>query len=148
MEELRRPVHIRWADLDANFHLRHSCYYDMAAQLRLEVLGEHGITLRTMQEQGFGPILFREECVFKREIRYADKITLDLKLRRLRKDHARWSFHHEFVRDDGTLCAVLMVDGAWMDTRLRKLAAPPVIAEEAMAILPRTDDFELVERPA
>lgn len=142
MADLSRPIHVRWSDLDPNFHLRHSCYYDMAAQLRVEALDTHGVTLKAMQEGGFGPILFREECVFKREIRYADRITLDMKLSRLRKDHARWSFRHAFIRDDGTLCAVLSVDGAWMDTRLRKLAPPPAIADEAMAALPRTDDFE------
>ena len=144
MSDIARPIQIRWSDLDPNFHLRHSCYYDMAAQLRVEVLGMYGVTLKAMQEGGFGPILFREECVFKREIRYADRITLDVKLSRLRQDRSRWSFHHTFVRDDGTLCATLTVDGAWMDTRLRKLAPPPPITDEVMAAFPRTDDFAWV----
>jgi acyl-CoA thioester hydrolase len=34
------------------------------------------------------------------------------------------------------------VDGAWMDTKLRKLASPtPEIAIEALSIFPKSDDF-------
>jgi acyl-CoA thioester hydrolase len=141
MPTFEGPLHIRWADIDANFHLRHSCYYDFAAQMRLDVLEQFGITLRMMQEHGFGPILFREECVFKREIRLGDAITIDLRLKATREDRSRWSFRHHLTRNDGTLCAVLNVDGAWMDTRQRKLTAPPAVAIEALDQLPRTEDF-------
>lgn len=133
---------IRWADIDPNFHLRHSCYYDFGAQFRMQVLEQLGITMRSMQEGGFGPVLFREECVFKREIRFQDRITIDVELIAAREDRSRWSFRHRFLRDDGTLCAILTVDGAWMDTRLRKLAPPPASAIAGMEQVPRSEDFK------
>jgi acyl-CoA thioester hydrolase len=37
-------------------------YYDFA-QHRIEILESLGLTMSVMQTQGFGPILFREECV-------------------------------------------------------------------------------------
>lgn len=139
--QFQRMISLRWADIDPNFHLRHSCYYDFGAQFRMQVLEELGITLQVMQHEGFGPILFREECVFKREIRFQDVITIDVELCAAREDRSRWSFRHRFTRADGTLCAVLTVDGAWMDTRLRKLAVPPALAIEGIDKLPRSEDF-------
>jgi len=137
----KTPLHLRWADIDANFHLRHSVYYDVCAQQRMEALGKVGITLRTMQEQHFGPVLFREECTFRREIKLHDEVTIELKLRHLSKDHSRFSFVHTFTKADGTYCATLIIEGAWMDTRLRKLTTPPQLAGEAMDHLPRAEDF-------
>jgi acyl-CoA thioester hydrolase len=134
-------ISLRWADIDANFHLRHSVFYDLCAQQRMEALTSMGITLRTMQEQHYGPIIFREECTFRREIKLDDDVSIDLRIRYLSKDHSRFSFAHVFTKADGTYCATLIVEGAWMDTRSRKLTAPPAVASEAMDHLPRTEDF-------
>lgn len=144
MSTFAREISIRWADIDPNFHVRHSCYYDYGAQFRMQVLEEIGITMTLMQQEGFGPVLFREEAVFKREIRFHDRITIDVELCGAREDRSRWSFRHRLVRADGTLCAVLTVEGAWMDTRLRKLAAPPALAIEALDKLPRSEDFRWI----
>jgi acyl-CoA thioester hydrolase len=83
--------------------------------------------------------------VFRREIRYTDKIFINLKLKKARKDFSRFSIQHEFMREDGVLCAVLTIDAAWMDTRARKLTVPGLLNTEIMAGAPKTDDFELVE---
>lgn len=32
MNEIKYPVHLRWADMDPNFHLRHDVYYALGAQ--------------------------------------------------------------------------------------------------------------------
>jgi acyl-CoA thioester hydrolase len=134
-------ISLRWADIDANFHLRHSVFYDLCAQQRMEALTSMGITLKTMQEQHYGPIIFREECTFRREIKLDDDVSIDLRIRYLSKDHSRFSFAHTFTKADGTYCATLIVEGAWMDTRLRKLIAPPALASDALHHLPRTEDF-------
>jgi len=61
MNEFNIPVELRWADLDPNFHVRHSVYYDYGAFCRIQFLAAHGITAQFMQIQQFGPIIFREE---------------------------------------------------------------------------------------
>ena len=144
MIEFSKPISIRWSDIDPNFHLRHSAYYDLGAQLRTDILDSLGITLSTMQENNFGPVLFREECVFAMEIRPSDKVTINMKLRRLKNDHSRFSVQHEFVKDDGTICATLVIDGAWMDTQARKLSPPPQMGIDAVNAFPKTKDFEQV----
>jgi acyl-CoA thioester hydrolase len=86
MSEFNRQIQIRWSDLDPNFHLRHSVYYDWGAFCRVEFLNEYGLTAEVMQHLHFGPILFKEECVFRKEIRLGDVVTMNLKLIRSRKD--------------------------------------------------------------
>lgn len=137
----RTRLHLRWADIDANFHLRHSVYYDVCAQQRMEALTAAGISLAVMKENHFGPVLFREECTFRREIKLEDEVYIDLELRHLSRDHGRFSFKHTFTKADGTYCATLIIEGAWIDTRLRKLTAPPTVAADALDHLPRTADF-------
>ena len=142
MNEFSRSLQLRWSDLDPNFHIRHSVYYDWGAFCRVEFLNEYGLTYQVMQELRFGPILFREECIFRREIRMGDDVKINLKILRARKDYSRWSIHHEILKTDGTLCAVLTVDGAWMDVSKRKLASPPSKVHEVFEQMPRDEKFE------
>jgi acyl-CoA thioester hydrolase len=74
MSHFSKPMQIRWADIDANRHLRHSVYYDYGATMRMNVLSEGGLTTKKLEELAMGPILFREEAIFKREILLEDKI--------------------------------------------------------------------------
>ena len=142
MKEFSRVIQLRWSDLDPNFHIRHSVYYDWGAFVRVEFLNEHGLTSKTMQELKFGPILFREECIFRREIRSGDEIKMNLQLIRSKKDFSRWSIQHQITKADGTLCASITVDGAWMDVVRRKLSSPPEKVHEVFDQMPRAEQFE------
>src|SRR5450432_3956549 len=113
METFIQPVQIRWSDLDPNFHLRHSVYYDWGALCRIEFLGKYGLTAELMQELHFGPIIFREECVFRREIRLGDPVFLTLELTKARKDYSRWTVQHIIMKNKETIAAILTIDGAW-----------------------------------
>nr|WP_315156371.1 thioesterase family protein [uncultured Flavobacterium sp.] len=141
MATFSKQLSFRWSDLDPNFHLRHSAYYDFGAQHRVELLEQLGVTLRVMQTEYIGPILFREECVFRKEIKLSDVIVMQTKMAKMKADASRWSIIHQFYNGD-TLCATITVDGAWMDTKLRKLAAPtPQLVVDALSVFPKSDDF-------
>jgi len=142
MKSFVKEVDIRWSDLDPNAHLRHSVYYDWGAYCRVEFLFAHGLTTGMMQQLQFGPILFREECVFKREIRLGDKVTIDLKLIKARKDYSRWTIEHSIIKNDGIISAVLTVDGAWLDTAKRKLAVPPQQVADVFSQMPVVENIE------
>jgi acyl-CoA thioester hydrolase len=94
-----KPLEIRWSDLDPNFHVRHSVYYDFGAFVRIAFLNEHGLTPAFMLKHQFGPILFREECVFKREIRMGEQLTMDVQLLKARPDHSRWTIQHRIMKN-------------------------------------------------
>ena len=141
MATFSKQLSFRWSDLDPNFHVRHSAYYDFGAQHRIEILEQLGLTLKVMQSQHFGPVLFREECIFKREIKISDVITMQTKMAKMKPDASRWAIEHDLYRGD-ELCAVITVEGAWMDTKLRKLANPtPQVVTDALNSFPKTADF-------
>lgn len=141
----KRPVVLRWADLDPNGHVRHSVYYDFGAAIRVDFLNAAGITLKFMEAHHFGPILFREEAIFRRELRHGDPLWINLLVSKARRDGSRFSFRHEIFREDGILCATINVDGAWIDTQHRKLTTPPAIAAKMLEDGPKTDNFQWLD---
>lgn len=136
-----KPVEIRWSDLDVNAHLRHSVYYDWGAYCRIQFLFEHGLSTTKMQELHTGPIIFREECIFKKEIRQGDAVTINLELTKARKDFSRFSMRHTIVKNTKMISAVINLDGSWMDTVKRKLTIPPDVIIKTYAAMPKSDDF-------
>ena len=142
MSEFNRIIQIRWSDMDPNFHLRHSVYYDWGAFCRMEFLTEFGLSAQVMQQLQFGPILFKEECIFRREIRFGDIVKMDLRLIRSKEDFSRWSIQHHITKNEGTLCAVLTVDGAWMNVQQRKLISPPEQVHEVFKKMPKDENFQ------
>lgn len=140
----KKRLDLRWSDIDPNFHLRHSVYYDFGAQMRTEVLNKIGLTLAVFAKEKVGPVLFKEECVFRKEIHFGDEIYMDFEIIGLSKDLERFAFRHRFMKADGTLCAVLTLNGAWMDTVKRKLTLPPEAIEIGLDVLPRSEDFEWI----
>lgn len=141
-----KKVDLRWADLDPNFHLRHSVYYDYGASCRIDFLETHGVTVQFMQQHYFGPIIFREECIFKREIRFGDNVTIDLKLLKARRDYSRWTVQHQLIKNDEILAAIITMDGAWIDVEKRKLTVPPMEAQKAFDSMPKSELFEWIEK--
>ncbi len=104
-------MQVRWSDLDPNFHLRHSVYYDWGAVCRLDFLNTFGLTSDVMIKLQFGPILLREECIFRREIRLVDNVTINLELLKSKRDYSRWTIHHTIMKNGDTVSAILTVDG-------------------------------------
>ena len=94
------------------------------------------------EELHIGPIAFREEAVFKREIKFEDKITVDLEVIKATPDFGRWSIRHQLFKDDGTLCAVLNLDGAWIDVVKRKLAVPDEYVRKIFDDFPKAPEFQ------
>jgi acyl-CoA thioester hydrolase len=142
MQPFIQEVQIRWSDIDANFHLRHSVYYDMGATCRIAFFGRQGLTTKSMQSLHIGPILFREECIFRKEIRLNDQVSINLELMKAKKDFSRWSIRHTIMKSQGIVSAILTVEGAWLDTTKRKLAAPPEELVKVFTEMPKGGGFE------
>ncbi|MBL7859193.1 MAG: thioesterase family protein [Cyclobacteriaceae bacterium] len=135
-------IQIRWADIDANRHLRHSAYYDYGAAVRMMFLSSHGLTTQKLEEFQIGPILFREEAIFRREIVLEDKIFIDVEMVKATPDLSRWSLRHNFLKEDGSRAALLNIDGAWIDMAKRKLTAPNEFIQKIFLEIPKATGFE------
>lgn len=145
MEKFSLPIQLRWVDMDANKHLRHSAYYDFGAMTRVAFLSGQGLSTEKLEEYQIGPILFREEAVFRREIRYEDSVVVELELIKSTRDFGRWSMRHNIYKNSDTLAAVITVDGAWIDMLKRKLATPTELIQEIFERFPKAPDFHWVE---
>lgn len=137
-------IQIRWADIDQNRHLRHSAYYDYGAMIRMKFFTENGLTTDKLEEWRIGPILFREEAVFRREIRLEDKITMDVELVKAKSDYSRWTLRHQLRKEDDSLAATITIDGAWIDMDKRKLAVPNEFIIDAFKHFPKAEDFQFI----
>ncbi|MBI1221104.1 MAG: thioesterase [Bacteroidetes bacterium] len=136
-----------WSMIDANMHLRHSAYADFAAQARLQVLESLGFDSAEMEKLRVGPILFREELLYYREIRPNDTVRVTCQLSKCRKDGSRWSFLQEIYRSDEVKACEIHVDGAWVDLDKRKLASLDAMWSERFLEMPKTPDFILEPIP-
>lgn len=137
----RKKIHVRWSDLDPNGHVRHSVYYDFAAQLRTELFIERGIKVQDMAAAGFGPVLFEEKASFRKELHFGDELYMTAALQAVREDYGRFAFVHEIWRED-TLCSTVEVFGAFIDLKARKLTLPPQSFIDKLSNLPRHADFK------
>ena len=147
MQSFSIPIQVRWSDIDQNRHLRHSAYYDYGATARIACFSQHGLTNLKFEELQIGPILFREEAIFKREIKFEDRITIDMIVNKATIDFARWSIRHQLFKEDGTLAAVLNLDGAWIDIAKRKLAIPDEYVRKIFDDFPKANDFQIITIP-
>jgi acyl-CoA thioester hydrolase len=144
MNTFQKNIEIRWADLDPNFHVLHSKYYDFAAYCRMAFMAEHGLTPAYFIKHHFGPIIFREECMFKREITFGDKVAANFKIDKVSADFRKWTLVCEIYKNAETLAAIVTVEGAWMDTIARKVVMPPDDCKNLFDKAPRTDDFKVM----
>jgi len=132
----------RWADFDPNNHMRHSAYTDYAAEARVRMFNEYGLNLTEFNKLNIGPILFREETIFRREIRLSEDISVEVFLKGISENGERFKFSHKIFKTEGSLAAEVEIYGAWLDLKTRKLTKPPKIVMEALKDIERTEDFE------
>jgi len=141
MENVFYEGQVIWAQIDANRHLRHSAYADLCAQARSNLLNQAGLSLDKFSTREIGPILFREELNYYREVKMDEFVKVTVELTRYNPVNSRFSFRHVIYKDNGTKCAVVNVDGAWMDLKLRKLTAVPDDWKVILSSLPRSVDY-------
>lgn len=132
---------VLWSQIDANQHMRHSAYADIAAQARLNMLNNVGLNPNTLLAAHTGPILFKEELFYLREIALGDQVRVTCEMYRSRADGSRWSIRHEIFRGDGIKAAIINVDGAWIDMEKRKLTTLPADLSALFAASPRSSDY-------
>jgi acyl-CoA thioester hydrolase len=144
MESFRHTIEVRWADCDANHHVRHSAYADFCTHARIEWLRAHGFGFDQFQAQAFGPVIFKESTEYLKEVKMSERIEIAIRIAALAEDGSRYRIRHDILKQDGKLAARHEISGAWMDLRARKLMLPPAALASLFGALDRTEDFEAV----
>ena len=142
--EFIKEFEVRWADVDANRHMRHTAYNDYATQLRVALVMGIGVGNEAIENYEIGSVLFHEDTYFYREVVLCEKIKIDLRIRAMSHDGERWQILHLIFKENGELAAKILVEGAWIDSKRRKLAPPPIALLDKFNELPKTEDFEFL----
>lgn len=132
----------RWADVDANRHLRNTVFSELATHTRFRLLQAHGFGQAAFESHRFGPVMFSEEVRYRREVLFGETMTVNVLFAGLSPDGSHWRVRQEVARADGKQAAVLTIDGAWIHLDTRKLVPPPPALLDILRRLPRTGDFE------
>lgn len=147
MENVFFEGKVLWSQIDSNNHLRHSAYADFGAQARIEILNKLGFDAKVFAKLNVGPILFREELIYLREIAPGDTVKVTCEMTSCRKDGSRYSFVQAIYRGDGIQAAQINIQGAWIDIEKRKLTGLPQEWADKFMHIPKTKDFVLEEVP-
>ena len=134
----------RWADFDPNNHMRHTAYNDYAAESRVRLFSAYGLSLRELNKLNIGPVLFKEETSFFREIVLGDNLTVEVLLKGVSELGERFKFLHKIYRGDGVLAAEIEIYAAWLDLSKRKLTTPPETVCQALNKLDKAENFEKI----
>lgn len=143
MDNIVLEAKVMWSQLDANMHLRHSAYADFAAQARLELMDKMQFGFNDLARLRIGPVLFREELQYLKEVRPNELLQVSCLLKSCREDGSRWSFLQKVYRENEEVAAIIHADGAWIDLDKRKLRGLPEEAMELFLQIPKTPDFVL-----
>lgn len=132
----------KWSDFDPNRHMRHTAYNDYAAEVRVRYFKDQGVSIEGFAKENLGPILFKEETTFIKEIHIGEDISVDIQLKAVSKNLERWKIEHQVFNEAGKLSAVINVYGAWIDLTKRKLTKPSDKFKDLFSALDKTSDFE------
>ncbi len=143
LQPFESSFEVRWSDLDANMHVRHSVFADYCATTRLQCLAAFGFAMKDFAANHVGPVLFKETLTYLKEIPPDVKVRVTMKNAGASADGRKWKIRHELFRSsDNARSAIVEVEGAWMDTRLRKISPPPAALKDAFESVERSEDYQ------
>lgn len=135
---------IRWADLDANRHVRNTIFSELATHTRFRILESQGFAQQDFERLRFGPVMFREDVRYRRELVFGERVSVNLTVAGLSSDGSRWRVRQDVSRADKKQAASLTIDGAWIHLESRTLMGPPGELHELLESLPRANEFEVL----
>ena len=142
MSRFAKTFTVRWADCDANGHMRNTAYSEYATEVRVAYLAEGGFTWERFVASRFGPVLLHEYVDYMREVRMGELIEVDFSVVGLSPDGARFKFEQDVWLPSRKKAARIVIAGGWMDLELRKLRLPPEDLLRVMQVAPRGEPFE------
>lgn len=134
-----------WGTMDFNGHMANTAYLDLAADVRMAFLSEHGFSPSQFRQLALGPVVRKDEIEYFREVGLHDSVTVTYAALAMSADGARFVIENEIWSADGVRAATVRSTGGWLDLRARKLVAPPEALLTVFAKIPRAPGF--VELP-
>jgi len=127
-----KKIEVRWADCDANQHMRHSAYADFCAHTRIGYMIDIGMTPEWLKQQGLGPVLFKEETEYFRELFMGEVVDVTIEIGEPTGSAKSVQLVNSIYRQDGELAARHKAIFGWFSMSERKVVALPDIVKSHM----------------
>ncbi len=132
---------VGWSDLDANAHMGNSSYLDHASNTRMLFFALNGFTVARFASEKFGPVVVRDELVYRKELRLMDEFTVDFESAGASADGVQFRVRNTFRNAASEIAAVVTSEGVWFDLERRRPRAPPVDLDSLMRMLQKSNDY-------
>jgi acyl-CoA thioester hydrolase len=119
-----KTLYARWGDMDFNGHMKNTAYLDASADVRMMFFAANGFSMREFEQRRIGPVIFRDELEYFRELRLLEPVRVTLAAKDI-GDDGRFTLVNEFFREDGERVARVTSSGGWLDIAKRKLTRAP-----------------------
>ncbi len=144
MESVSRILCVGWRDADMNGHMRNTAFLDHVNDVRMMFFAQQGFTMAEFARRRIGPVSFRDELEYTRELKLFEEFRLHMELVGASPDESRFKLRNTFARMDGAVCARVTSLGGWFDLQTRKLIVPPEALLAAIQAIPRASEFEVL----
>jgi len=139
---------VGWGDLDSNHHMANTAFLDHAADTRILFFAQHGFPVSRFAAERIGPVIVREELVYRKELRLMDEFSVDVELFGLSSDGTRISLGNTFRTPEGEVAALVRSEGLWFDLDKRRPRVPPPELDAVQRMMPRGEGYkEIPSRP-
>lgn len=132
---------VGWSDLDGNAHMGNTSYLDHASNTRILFFAENGFIAARFASEKFGPVVVRDELVYRKELRLTDEFTVDFETAGLSGDGVRFRVRNTFRNTANEVVAAVTSEGVWFDLERRRSRVPPLDLDNLMHALQRSNDF-------
>jgi acyl-CoA thioester hydrolase len=146
-ERYSRKFLAGWGTMDFNSHMANRAYLDLAADVRLSFLCDHGFPPAELRRLNLGPVIRKDELEYFREVALHDSVIVTYAVLAMTPDGARWVAENEILSNAGERAAVVRSTGGWLDLRERRLVAPPPALFAALQQIPRAPGFVELPQP-
>lgn len=136
----QKSFEVRWSDCDANKHMRHSAYADFCAHTRVGFMEEIGMNQQWLEDNGLGPVLFKEETEYFRELFMGETVIVTVEPGEPTGSEKSVRVINCIYRENGDLAARHGAVFGWFDSETRKVVKLPEKIRQLCLL-----DFESVE---
>ena len=135
---------VGWFDCDANRHLKNTAFLEYAIEARFRYFNAHGFPASSFAKHQIGPVVVKDEIVYKRELYLLDKFKVQFLSGGINQAGTRNLVVNRIIKADGELAAEIRSMIVWFDLAERKVRVPPPELAAAIAALARTEDYAVL----
>jgi acyl-CoA thioester hydrolase len=140
-DHFQRGFRVGWGDIDGNGHMANTAFLDRAADTRVLFFAERGFPAARFLTERVGPVIVRDELVYRRELRLLDEFTVDLEALGVSSDGSRFEISNTFRASTAEVAAVITSEGVWFDLDQRRPRMPPPDLDAVQRQMPRSERF-------